>query len=76
MKELLDLLSSYRRGESDRAAVLDRFTAAGWDTSDVGLLLDNTAYERSAPQGADFAQQFIDRQAAQRRRQKSPLARR
>lgn len=72
MKELLDLLSSYRRGESDRAAVLERFTAAGWDTSDVGLLLGNTAYERHG----DLAQQFIDRQAAQRRRQTSPLARR
>jgi hypothetical protein len=72
----LETLRAVRAGQIDRQTAHERFTAAGWDESDVGLLLENTGYTRGEPIGADFAQQFIDRQEAQRRGQTNALTRR
>jgi hypothetical protein len=70
----LETLRALRAGQINRETARQRFTAAGWDASDVALLLENIAYTRSEPIGGDFAEQFIRRQEAQRRRQPNPLA--
>jgi uncharacterized protein (DUF2342 family) len=69
----LEALRSYRTGQTDRATVLARFTAAGWDETDVKLLMDNVHFDR-APQ-RDLVQEFIDRRRAQRGQQSNPLKR-
>jgi hypothetical protein len=69
MNELLDLLRSYRAGRAEYGTVHARFVAAGWDQTDVDLILQNTAY---TPPG-DLADQFLDQQQRRRRKQANPL---
>ena len=69
MNDLLDLLTSYRAGQLDRAAFTERLTTAGVDPSDVELLANNQQY---TPPG-DMADRFIAQQDRRRKAQPNPL---
>lgn len=69
MDKLQDTLRSFRTGQLDYGTAHAQFTAAGWDAGDVDAVLHNLNY---ASYG-DKAQQFIDQQQRQRKRQTNPL---
>src|SRR5262245_63085777 len=69
MNELLDLLRNYRAGQASAETVRGAFEDAGWDGSDISLLIQNVAYAPlGSTTGADLAEQFLRQQERQRRR--------
>jgi hypothetical protein len=68
----LDILNAYRAGQISRQTLLDRFQAAGWDQTDIGLLAENVSYTRES-EPADPAERHIRQQERARRRQSNAL---